>query len=240
MTTLFISDLHLDQSRPEIIAIFQRFIAEEAVHAEALYILGDLFETWIGDDAADLTGKQFIEAMRPMRDARRPCFYLHGNRDFLLGERFAKEAGMTLLPDPSLINLYGTPTLLMHGDTLCTDDEAYQTFRKQVRSPEWQRQFLSKSIETRQAFANQARQESQLHTADSSNVAIMDVNQGAVEAAMKSANVHRLIHGHTHRPAAHAFQCDGKNLERMVLADWYQQPSRYCVFKSASGSEFMT
>jgi UDP-2,3-diacylglucosamine hydrolase len=218
--TLFISDLHLDPSRPEIIALFERFIVEEAVHADALYILGDLFEAWIGDDAEDETGQRFVDAMRPLREARRPCFYMHGNRDFLLGERFAKEAGMTLLPDPSVIDLYGTPTLLMHGDTLCTDDLAYQEFRKLSRSPQWQRQFLSQSVEQRRAFANQARQESQRHTGDKANATIMDVNQGAVEAAMKSAGVLRLIHGHTHRPATHGFNLDREQAQRIVLSDW--------------------
>lgn len=223
MTTLFISDLHLDQARPEIIEIFRQFIAEEAVNADALYILGDLFEAWIGDDANDPTGNQFIEAMRPMRDARRPCFYMHGNRDFLLGEDFAKKAGLTLLPDPAVIDLYGTLTLLMHGDSLCTDDEAYQTFRKQVRSPEWQRQFLAQSVEKRQAFASLARQESQRHTGDRGNAAIMDVNQDAVEAAMTSAKVYRMIHGHTHRPDTHSFKLGSASAERIVLGDWYEQ-----------------
>jgi UDP-2,3-diacylglucosamine hydrolase len=222
-TTLFISDLHLDPSRPEIITLFERFIAEEAVNADALYILGDLFEAWIGDDAEDETGQRFIDAMRPLREARRPCFYMHGNRDFLLGERFAKEAGMTLLPDPSVINLYGAPTLLMHGDTLCTDDLAYQKFRKLSRSPQWQRQFLSQSVEQRRAFANQARQESQRHTGNTANAMIMDVNQYAVEAAMKSAGVLRLIHGHTHRPATHQSSCHGRHIERVVLGDWYNE-----------------
>ncbi|MBL0164281.1 MAG: UDP-2,3-diacylglucosamine diphosphatase [Xanthomonadales bacterium] len=229
MTTLFISDLHLDLVRPEIIELFSKFVREEAVQADALYILGDLFEAWIGDDAEDETGERFVEAMRPMREARKPCFYMHGNRDFLIGERFAKKAGMTLLPDPSVINLYGTPTLLMHGDTLCTDDVAYQAFRKQVRSPEWQRQFLAQSIETRQAFASQARQESQRHTGDSTNAAIMDVNQDAVEAAMSSANVRNLIHGHTHRPALHPFNLDNQPAERIVLSDWYAQPHFHAI-----------
>jgi UDP-2,3-diacylglucosamine hydrolase len=228
-TTLFISDLHLDPSRPEIITLFERFIAEEAVNADALYILGDLFEAWIGDDAEDETGQRFIDAMRPLREARRPCFYMHGNRDFLLGERFAKEAGMTLLPDPSVINLYGAPTLLMHGDTLCTDDLAYQKFRKLSRSPQWQRQFLSQSVEQRRAFANQARQESQRHTGDRTNAAIMDVNQGAVEAAMRSTGVLRLIHGHTHRPATHRLNVQGQLAERMVLWDWYNRATSLCI-----------
>ncbi len=223
MTTLFISDLHLDLVRPEIIEMFSKFVRERAVHADALYILGDLFEAWIGDDAEDETGERFVQAMRPMREAQRPCFYMHGNRDFLIGERFAKKAGMTLLPDPSVINLYGTPTLLMHGDTLCTDDCAYQAFRKQVRSPEWQRQFLAQSIETRKAFANQARQESQRHTG-STNAVIMDVNQDAVEAAMNSASVHHLIHGHTHRPAVHHFNIAEQPAKRIVLGDWYALP----------------
>ncbi len=222
MTTLFISDLHLDPSRPEIIATFRRFIAEEAVNADALYILGDLFEAWIGDDADDETGKQFMDAMRPLREARKPCFYMHGNRDFLLGERFARESGMTLLPDPSVINLYGTPTLLMHGDTLCTDDEAYQAFRKQVRSAEWQRQFLAQSIAEREAFARQAREESRRHTRDNANAAIMDVNEDAVADAMRAAGVKRLIHGHTHRTARHPLMLDGKACERIVLNDWYE------------------
>jgi UDP-2,3-diacylglucosamine hydrolase len=220
-TTLFISDLHLDPSRPEIIALFERFIATEAVHADALYILGDLFEAWIGDDAEDETGQRFVDAMGPLREARRPCFYMHGNRDFLLGERFAKQAGMTLLPDPSVIDLYGTATLLMHGDTLCTDDLAYQKFRKLSRSPQWQRQFLAQTVEQRSAFANQARQESQRHTGDTTNAAIMDVNQGAVEAAMRSAGVLRLIHGHTHRPDSHDFKLDGFPAQRNVLSDWH-------------------
>ena len=225
MTTLFISDLHLDPSRPEIIATFRRFIAEEAVNADALYILGDLFEAWIGDDADDETGKQFVDAMRPLREARKPCFYMHGNRDFLLGERFARESGMTLLPDLSVINLYGTPTLLMHGDSLCTDDAAYQAFRQQSRAPAWQRAFLARSIAEREAFARQAREESRRYTRDNANAAIMDVNEGAVADAMRAAGVKRLIHGHTHRPATHSFDLNNTPATRIVLGDWYEQES---------------
>jgi UDP-2,3-diacylglucosamine hydrolase len=226
-TTLFISDLHLDPSRPEIIDMFERFIVDEAIHADALYILGDLFEAWLGDDAEDETGGRFVDAMRPLRKAGCPCFYLHGNRDFLLGENFARLAGMTLLPDPSVIDLYGTPTLLMHGDTLCTDDFAYQKFRKLSRSPQWQRQFLAQNIEQRRAFASQARQESQRHTGDSANATIMDVNQEAVEAAMKSAGVLRLIHGHTHRPATHRFDLDREQAHRIVLSDWHDHATNH-------------
>ena len=223
MTTLFISDLHLDLARPAILDQFETFIRDEAVHADALYILGDLFEAWIGDDADDPVGKRFVAAMKPMREARRPCFFMHGNRDFLLGERFAREAGMTLLPDPSVIDLYGTPTLLMHGDSLCTDDAPYQAFRRQSRSAEWQRQFLSQTVQQREAFARMARAESQRHTGSEANAGIMDVNQQAVLDAMKNADVHHLIHGHTHRPATHRFQLDGKTQRRIVLADWYKE-----------------
>jgi UDP-2,3-diacylglucosamine hydrolase len=232
-TTLFISDLHLDPSRPEIIALFGRFIAEEAVHADALYILGDLFEAWIGDDAEDETGQRFIAAMRPLREARRPCFYMHGNRDFLLGERFAKQAGMTMLPDPSVIDLYGTPTLLMHGDTLCADDIAYQKFRKLSRSPQWQRQFLAQTVEQRRAFANQARQESQRHTGDTANLTIMDVNQTAVVNALQNAKAQRLIHGHTHRIGTHQVLADGSLAQRVVLGDWSSQVRHLSVFKKS-------
>jgi UDP-2,3-diacylglucosamine hydrolase len=229
MKTLFISDLHLDLSRPAIIGQFEAFIRDEAVQADALYILGDLFEAWIGDDADDEVGKRFAAAMRPMREAHKPCFFMHGNRDFLLGERFAREAGMTLLPDPSVIDLYGTPTLLMHGDSLCIDDAPYQAFRRQSRSPEWQRQFLAQDTQSRQAFASQARQESQRYTGSKANAAIMDVNPSAVTGAMRAARVSRLIHGHTHRPAVHRLEIDGQPVERIVLGDWYEQSSIFAV-----------
>ena len=225
MTTLFISDLHLDASRPTIIAEFENLIVTQAVHADALYILGDLFEAWIGDGADDAVGHRFVAAMQPMRKARKPVFFIHGNRDFLIGEAFTREAGMVLLPDACVIDLYGTPTLLMHGDTLCIDDAPYQAFRTLCRSAEWQRQFMSRPITEREAFAKQARQESQRYTTTASNASIMDVNPSAVIDAMRSAGVRRLIHGHTHRPATHALEIDGKPGERIVLADWYGQSS---------------
>ena len=229
MTTLFISDLHLDLARPAILDQFETFIRDEAIHADALYILGDLFEAWIGDDADDPVGQRFVAAMKPMREARRPCFFMHGNRDFLLGERFAREAGMTLLPDPSVIDLYGTPTLLMHGDSLCTDDAPYQAFRRQSRSAEWQRQFLSQTVQQREAFARKARDESKRYTGSEANASIMDVNEWAVVNAMESAGVHNLIHGHTHRPTTHQFQHNGTIAERIVLADWYERCGWHAV-----------
>ena len=229
MTTLFISDLHLDLSRPAMIKQFEEFVRNEAAEADALYILGDLFEAWIGDDAESEIGQRFADAMQPMRDANRPAFFMHGNRDFLLGEDFARKSGLTLLPDPSVIDLYGTPTLLMHGDSLCTDDAQYQAFRTLSRSPEWQPQFLSRSVEEREAFANQARQESQRHTGSESNAAIMDVNQDSVIESMRKTKISRLIHGHTHRPATHELQLDGEPAERIVLGDWYAQCSVYRI-----------
>lgn len=225
MTTLFISDLHLDTSRPAIIDLFERFIVNEAVHADALYILGDLFEAWIGDDAIDEAGERFAAALKPMRDAHKPCFFMHGNRDFLLGDAYAHRTGMTLLPDPSVIDLYGTPTLLMHGDSLCIDDAPYQAFRTQSRNPVWQRAFLSRSIEERQAFAQQARAESRRYTTSSHTQALMDVNEQAVRDALEHHNVTRLIHGHTHRPAIHQIDLQKKFAERIVLGDWYEQGS---------------
>ncbi len=225
MTTLFVSDLHLDSVRPHILDAFDRFVVEHAVRADALYILGDLFEAWIGDDSDDEAGYRFIDAMKPLRDARKPCLFVHGNRDFLLGEDYARRAGMTLLPDPSVVEIEGVPTLLMHGDTLCTDDTAYQAFRTQSRSPAWQRAFLARPRSEREAFARQARAESQRYTTDATNSALMDVNDDAVRAAMRTHGCRRLIHGHTHRPATHRFELDGQPAERIVLGDWYEQAS---------------
>lgn len=222
MSTLFVSDLHLDASRPAMMEVFARLINQQAIDADTLYILGDLFEAWVGDDADDAISNRFIDAMQPMRAANIPAFFIHGNRDFLLGEEYARKAGMILLPDASVINLYGTPTLLMHGDVLCTDDLAYQKFRSLSRAAGWQRDFLRRSVAEREAFAQQARQESQRHTQSESNAAIMDVNQSAVIAAMQRAGVQRMIHGHTHRPSTHRFELDGRAAERIVLADWYQ------------------
>lgn len=225
MSTLFVSDLHLDSARPHILDAFDRFIVEQAVHADALYILGDLFEAWIGDDSDDEAGRRFVDGMKPLRDARKPCFFIHGNRDFLLGEEYARRAGMTLLPDPSVIEIEGVRSLLMHGDTLCIDDVAYQAFRNQSRSAHWQRAFLSRPRSEREAFARQARAESQRYTTDTTNSALMDVNDAAVRAAMRANGCLRLIHGHTHRPATHRLELDGQPAERIVLGDWYEHES---------------
>jgi UDP-2,3-diacylglucosamine hydrolase len=224
VTTLFISDLHLDASRPHITRLFVDFVHGEAMQAEALYILGDLFEAWIGDDAADETAHQVADGLSALRANGVPCFFMHGNRDFLLGDAYARRAGMTLLPDPSVVLVDGQPVLLMHGDTLCTDDAPYQAFRNQSHAPEWQRAFLSKPIGERQAFAAAARAESQRYTRSVAG-AITDVNAAAVGAAFREHRVTRLVHGHTHRPAVHRVDGEPEAGERIVLGDWYEQGS---------------
>lgn len=234
MATLFVSDLHLDDSRPHIVELFERFLADEAHRADALYILGDLFEAWIGDDDDAPLPERVASALKALNDSGVPIHFIAGNRDFLLGRDYARRAGISLLDDGTIIDLYGTPTLLLHGDTLCTDDAAYLAFRRQVRDPAWQRQFLSQPLAARRAFAQEARDASREHTAQTA-MAIMDVNQGAVEAALRDAGVKRMIHGHTHRPAIHDFELDGAPVQRIVLGDWYEQGSVLRVDADAVG-----
>lgn len=228
MSTLFISDLHLDDSRPEITTLFLDFLKRDASSAETLYILGDFFEAWVGDDDDSELGKTVTQALRELSDSGVPVFFMRGNRDFLIGADFANRAGLQILPDPCVLELYGTPTLLMHGDLLCSDDTAYQAFRVQVRSDVWQSQFLSQPLQARQAFAAQARAASKQHQSglmDDKQESIMDVTQATVDTIMKRYGVSRLIHGHTHRPAIHPFHADGISLQRIVLGDWYSQGS---------------
>jgi UDP-2,3-diacylglucosamine hydrolase len=225
MTTLFISDLHLDPARPHITDLFGRFIDGEARHAEALYILGDLFEAWVGDDDPSDVGGFVAGKLRGLRDAGVPVYFMRGNRDFLLGDHYARRAGMTLLPDPAVVLLQGKPTLLMHGDLLCTDDVAYQQFRAQTRDPEWQRQFLSQPLPARLAFAEQARAASKAHQSGLQTQGLMeaitDVAPATVEATLSRYGIDRLIHGHTHRPKVH----EHHGGRRIVLGDWYEQGS---------------
>ena len=224
MTTLFISDLHLTEERPEIIALFRTFLREEATQADALYILGDLFEAWMGDDAVLPSMQPVLDELSTLTKNGVPIFVMVGNRDFLLGEQFEKMTGCKLLPDPTVINLYGTDTLLMHGDTLCTDDVEYQAFRKQVRNPAWQSAVLAKTIDERIAMAREARAESKARTQEKSED-IMDVNAEAVNEAFREHSVIRLIHGHTHRPAIHQLTVGEKTVTRIVLGDWYDKSS---------------
>ena len=229
MATLFISDLHLHASRPAVTSLFLDFLAGPAVRAEALYILGDLFEAWVGDDEDSALAHEVIAALSGLAASGVPVSVMRGNRDFLVGQSFASETGVRLLPDPSVILLYGEPTLLMHGDLLCSDDTAYLDFRRQVRDPEWQRRFLAQDLPTRRAFAEQARAASgdrqvELRSAGQLE-SITDVSQCTVEETMARYGVTRLIHGHTHRPAIHALRSGGRSAQRIVLGDWYEQGS---------------
>ncbi|HZF25442.1 MAG TPA: UDP-2,3-diacylglucosamine diphosphatase [Steroidobacteraceae bacterium] len=224
MTTLFVSDLHLDAQHPEITRQFLQFLSGEARQAEALYILGDLFEVWIGDDDPDPEKRRVISGLRALTAAGVPCYVMHGNRDFLLGERFCTDSGCRLLEDPTIIHMHGRRVLTMHGDALCTDDHAYQKLRAMVRDPGWQRMFLALSHEQRRMLADQARAGSKAHIAQAMS-AIMDVNQQAVTAAMRGAEVNLLLHGHTHRPNVHRFDLDGRPVARIVLGDWHDQGS---------------
>ena len=226
MTTLFISDLHLDAERPEITALFGHFLDGQARSADALYILGDLFEAWVGDDDPSAAGALVAEKLRALVDAGVPAYFIRGNRDFLLGESFAARCGMTLLEDPSVIDLYGTPTLILHGDLLCTDDTAYQQFRTQTRDPQWQAQFLAQPLHSRLAFAAQARAASQARYGELVKKGIAetigDVSPATVQDWFARFGVTRMIHGHTHRPAIHV---EGNGSTRIVLGDWYTQGS---------------
>jgi len=229
MATLFVSDLHLDETRPHITELFGRFLAGEAVHADALYILGDLFEAWIGDDDRSEVGAFVAGRLRALRDAGVPVFFIRGNRDFLLGEQYARGAGMAILPDPAVVVLHGTPVLLLHGDTLCTGDTAYQAFRAQTRDPGWQARFLAQPLAAREAFARQAREASRAHQAGLQGAgtmeAITDVAPGEVAATFSRYGLSTMIHGHTHRPAVHAPEVAGRTCRRIVLGDWYEQGS---------------
>lgn len=224
MATLFISDLHLDPGRPAIVDLFLRFLTQQASHAEGLYILGDLFETWIGDDDDSALGQQVAVGLKRLSEKRVPVYLMVGNRDFLLGYEFAAASSATLLKDPWVVDFYGTPTLLMHGDTLCTDDVAYQQFRAQVRSSEWQIDMLARPLAERRVIAKQLRDGSQQAILDKTPT-IMDVNPQAVMDTMEAYGVRRLIHGHTHRPAIHEWIMRGESAQRIVLGDWYSQGS---------------
>lgn len=222
---LFISDLHLDAGRPAITALFVEFLAGlEPQRCAGLYILGDLFEAWIGDDNDDPHDAEVIAALHATTQRGIPVWLMHGNRDFLLGERFAQATGCTLLSDPARIELGGEPTLLMHGDMLCTDDHEYQQFRALVRDPDWQRQFLAKPLGERRQIAAGLRETSRQRTGEKA-AEIMDVNPQAVRDTLHRHGVRRLIHGHTHRPAVHDLDLEGLPAQRIVLGDWYTQGS---------------
>jgi UDP-2,3-diacylglucosamine hydrolase len=223
--TYFISDLHLGAATAGANAALLRFLRETAPGADALYVLGDLFEAWIGDDALEQPFEHEVaDAFRALADSGVPVYFMRGNRDFLIGARFARESGMTILDDPALVDLYGTPTLLMHGDTLCTGDVEYQKFRRKVRNPVVQRLFLALPLALRRRIARSLRGRS-VQAKQGKAMAIMDVAPAAVEEVLRKHGRPRLIHGHTHRPARHEHMVDGRACERWVLADWYEHGS---------------
>lgn len=225
MSTLFISDLHLCPGRPQINRSFFGFLEREARSADALYILGDLFEYWAGDDdLADPFNATVVAALARLTASGVPACLMHGNRDFVIGEIFARASGVKLLPDPTLLSLYGQPVLLMHGDTLCTLDQQYQAFRREARSDTWIRNLLRKPLTERKAAIEALRRQSEQEKRVKP-VEIMDVATAEVESALRRHGYPRLIHGHTHRPARHLHTIDGHACERWVLADWYQAGS---------------
>ena len=226
MTTWIISDLHLSAQRPAVTQAFLHWLKAEVAHAEALYILGDFFEVWVGDDVLKDPRQRaeflpVVQALRTLSDSGVKLYFMHGNRDFLIGDDFANASGLQLLAEPTLINMGNKRILLSHGDALCTDDTAYQQFRSQVRSPQWQHAFLAQPLAERIVFAGQARSQSAQNKVTQS-IDIMDVNQSAVEQLLNEFEYPEvLLHGHTHRPDMHTIVFDGHKCERWVLGDWH-------------------
>lgn len=221
MTAWFISDLHLETQRPDATQRFLSFTREASAHAQRVFILGDLFEAWIGDDDDDPGLAPIVAALAALTRAGVSCAFMHGNRDFLVGERFAAATGCRLLGDFETVDLFGERVLLTHGDLLCTDDVRYMTLRSMVRDPAWQRDFLDKPLAERRRIAEDLRSLSRTEIAAKPEQ-IMDVNSAAVAQAMREAGVRTLLHGHTHRPAVHRFELDGGEAVRIVLGAWYE------------------
>jgi UDP-2,3-diacylglucosamine hydrolase len=221
---LFVSDVHLDESAPAATEQFLVFLRNEAARAQSLYILGDLFEAWIGDDDADSEKARVCAGLKALSASGVPCFAMHGNRDFLLGPGFSQRSGCRLLPDPVIVEFDGERVLLTHGDALCTDDHSYQELRSIVRDPTWQQRFLVLPRPTRELLADELRAGSRTHTARTIPY-IMDVNAQAVQDAFKVTRVRRMIHGHTHRPGVHDLEVEGVAAQRLVLGAWYEQGS---------------
>ncbi len=229
MSQIFISDLHLDADAPKTVASFLEFLPQHCYGIEALYILGDLYEAWIGDDDDSALAVSTQTALAACSATGTAIFLQRGNRDFLLGAAFADRIGAQLLPDFAVIQCQGEATLLMHGDLLCTQDQDYLKFRAQVRSAEWQTTFLAQPLAARRAFAERARQASQARQQQLIEAgeldSITDVTDSEVLDTLRRFGVKRLIHGHTHRPARHALMLDEQAVERIVLGDWYTQES---------------
>ena len=229
---LFISDLHLTIERPEVTQKFLNFLINRASKAKALYILGDLFDTWIGDDDFSPPIKKVKRHLKTLSQQGTKVYYIHGNRDFLIGQKFSQDSGVILLDEVNLIDLYGTPTLITHGDLLCTDDIDYQTFRGKSRTKEWQDNVLSKPLIFRMLFARWYRLRSFFHKRKKPQ-SIMDVNIDTVITMMNRCQASRLIHGHTHRQAIHDFQIQHKTAQRFVLAEWTKETASVLCFNQA-------
>jgi len=221
MALHFLSDLHLEESRPEVVDAFVRYLGEQARGAEAVFILGDLFEAYVGDDDDSILNASIASALASLSSSGVSIHFQHGNRDFLLGDDYARACGMSLLGAAHDLDIAGARVLLAHGDALCTDDHAYQQFRLQSRNPAWQAHVLAQPLAVRRAMATQARQASAAHMATLSE-SIMDVNDGTVHAFMRAHAASLLVHGHTHRPRTHRFELDGRPVERVVLPAWHE------------------
>jgi UDP-2,3-diacylglucosamine hydrolase len=224
MSRLFVSDVHLDRGSPHAVEQFIQFLGTHAAGAESLYILGDLFEVWIGDDDPDPDKERVRAGLQQLTRGGVATFIMHGNRDFLIGRHFCESSGVRLLADPVITEFDGERVLLTHGDALCTDDHSYQELRSIVRTPDWQRKFLSLPVGDREMLANQVRAGSKQHTARTTP-RIMDVNNDAVATAFRATGVKRIIHGHTHRPAIHDVVIEGESMQRIVLGAWYEEGS---------------
>jgi UDP-2,3-diacylglucosamine hydrolase len=222
--TLLVSDIHLDGAAPEVIEQFVAFLRTDARQARTLYILGDLFEAWIGDDDPDPAGRTIIAALRELTTSGVPCFLMHGNRDFLLGARFERETGCRILADGTIVDLHGERVLLMHGDVLCTADTSYQRLRRTLRNPLLLGMLRHLPLSARRDLGRRLRAGSRMHTGATAPD-IMDVTPSAVIETMRAAGVRTLVHGHTHRPAVHELEIDGHRAQRIVLGDWYTQGS---------------
>lgn len=229
---LFISDLHLDPEQPGVIDLFVRFVDEIAAHADRLYILGDFLEYWLGDDIEVPGLEPAFTALKKLSDNGVPVFFMAGNRDFLIGQQLAQKCGFKIIDEPVIENIFGEEALLMHGDTLCTDDAAYQAFRAVVRNKAWQKETLAKSPQERLQLAQTMRQKSEQANAEK-DYEIMDVNQNTVVEVMQEHAVNLLIHGHTHREAIHQFQLNNQPAKRIVLGDWHETGSYLRISKIA-------
>ena len=232
MTITFISDLHISEAQSEIGEQFVDFLTNQASKYKALYILGDLFEYWLGDDDINPYLNKIKNALKDYTKTGIPTYFIHGNRDFLIGKRFSTETGIKILSDPTIIQIYNEDILISHGDQFCTDDISYQTTKKLTRDPKWQNMMLNKSLKERKAFALEARLKSKKHMKDLADD-ITDVNHTEIANTFKKFNLKTIIHGHTHRPAIHNLNIQNIDHQRIVLGDWYDQGS--CLEWDESG-----